>query len=94
MTTTAAAAKTLLEMEEVTVVNTRRYQKIVCQRRCMAAATIGTVLSVILFIIAISTTMWAIVEIRMPRKNSTVTVYLGIWGEWRTDKNRTGTTSG
>ena len=84
-----AAAKNLIEMDEGAIINSRRYQKLVCQRRAMGVATAATLVCIVLFVVAIATTMWAIVAIVVPGKDETTTVYLGIWGEWRTDTNHT-----
>ncbi|VDP24618.1 unnamed protein product [Soboliphyme baturini] len=75
-------ASSLLGMESLTIVNKKVFNRVLCERRLMAACTLGTLVGVVLLLISAGTCSWAIVEVAAPH-NLTEKLFLGIWGEWQ-----------
>uniref|UniRef100_A0A915AHL7 Ribosomal protein L2 n=1 Tax=Parascaris univalens TaxID=6257 RepID=A0A915AHL7_PARUN len=68
------------------VLNVKRYRAILWQRRCMALMTLLTIASIFVFIAALATPDWAIIDFTNTDLEA-VHVQLGVWGEWRTKTN-------
>ncbi|TMS36956.1 hypothetical protein L596_004000 [Steinernema carpocapsae] len=63
-----------------------RYHIVIWQRRFMAFATLLTVAAVFVFILAVVSPNWAIIDF-VNTDFEKVHVQLGVWGEWRTKEN-------
>uniref|UniRef100_A0AC34RIX2 Uncharacterized protein n=1 Tax=Panagrolaimus sp. JU765 TaxID=591449 RepID=A0AC34RIX2_9BILA len=72
-----------IELRGSQALNVRTYQRVICQRRFMAVATVFTILAAIIYIIALILPNWAIIEF-VNTSFEAVNVQLGVWGEWRT----------
>lgn len=79
----------MLNLQGHKIQNRQSYSKVVCHLRWMVAAIILTVGSIGLFIVAVSTNYWLIVELRgtirpypgRPLSNATAFLHIGIWRE-------------
>ncbi|KAK0397400.1 hypothetical protein QR680_002114 [Steinernema hermaphroditum] len=80
-----------VELRGSQVLNVNRYHTIIWQRRFMALATLLTVLSVFVFIVAVVSPNWADIDF-VNNDLEKVHVQLGVWGEWRTKENNSITT--
>ena len=65
------------------VINVHEYKRVLRQRRMMAAATMGTMLGIVLLIVAILCPNWATIDF-VNKREEHVNVQLGVWGEYRT----------
>lgn len=74
------ATRQLVDLEGFRVINKNRYHRVLWERRFMACAIALSLLSIIFFIVSVSTASWAIIDI-VPRENHTIRFHLGIWGK-------------
>ncbi|CAK5108458.1 unnamed protein product [Meloidogyne enterolobii] len=75
-------AEKTVECKNSQVINLHEYKRVLRQRRIMAAATVGTMLGIIIYIIAILSPNWATIDFTNKRQEH-VNVQLGVWGEYR-----------
>jgi len=76
-----------VDMEGLNVLNKRTFQRVLWERRIMFFAMVVCLSCILLFVIAVATTSWAIFDLFEERLNVTLCLHLGIWGEWRTEKD-------
>lgn len=76
-----------VDMEGMNVVNKQTYRRVLWERRIMFASTTLCIFCIFLFVVAVATTSWAIFDVFDERMNTTVYLHLGIWGEWRIEKD-------
>ncbi|MFH4976801.1 hypothetical protein AB6A40_003510 [Gnathostoma spinigerum] len=77
-----------VELRGSRVLNVERYRTVLWHRRLMAIATLLTIGAVAVFIFALVTPSWAIIDFTNIDLEA-VHVKLGVWGEWRTKRNFT-----
>uniref|UniRef100_A0A914KQT2 Uncharacterized protein n=1 Tax=Meloidogyne incognita TaxID=6306 RepID=A0A914KQT2_MELIC len=75
-------AEKTVDCKDSQVINLHEYKRVLRQRRIMAAATVGTMLGIIIYIIAILSPNWATIDFTNKRQEH-VNVQLGVWGEYR-----------
>uniref|UniRef100_A0A1I8BEN2 Col_cuticle_N domain-containing protein n=1 Tax=Meloidogyne hapla TaxID=6305 RepID=A0A1I8BEN2_MELHA len=75
-------AEKTVECKNSQVINVHEYKRVLRQRRIMAAATVGTMLGIVIYIIAILCPSWATIDFTNKRQEH-VNVQLGVWGEYR-----------
>uniref|UniRef100_A0A915JDY4 Uncharacterized protein n=1 Tax=Romanomermis culicivorax TaxID=13658 RepID=A0A915JDY4_ROMCU len=72
-----------VDLEGFQVLNKRRYQKVLVERRLMASFVIVAVLSIVCLFVCVLTTSWIIID-HFHSGNMT-RFHIGIWAEYRTD---------
>lgn len=78
----------MIDIYDFETIDYNRYQSIVWQRRCMALATLLACLAIVVFVIALLTPNWTIIDFTNTDLEA-IHVQLGVWGEWRTKINGT-----
>ncbi|KAF7635777.1 hypothetical protein Mgra_00004869 [Meloidogyne graminicola] len=82
MKTLLQNAEKTVDCKDTQVINVHEYKRVLRQRRIMAAATVGTLFGIIIYIIAILCPCWATIDFTNKRQEH-VNVQLGVWGEYR-----------
>jgi len=75
-------AEKAVDLRGSQILNVTEYRKVVFRRRLMAVAMVFTLLGIVLFLVAVLSPNWAVIDFINHRKDH-VNVQLGVWGEWR-----------